>query len=113
MVYGEYIHTSRFPSYSARRQLRVARSVHEELDISDVVVSIQVADTLLGTMGLVRKSPCSWGCGSPSKWPNFMAFPWGLLTTYLTNWVEFRKVGPFLPLDFLELHMGLTWVSPF
>ena len=40
-------------SDSARRQLRVPRSVHDQLDISDVVVSIQVAKQKLG--GVMKK----------------------------------------------------------
>ena len=32
-----------------------------------------------------RKSSTIGGCGTPSKWPNFMAYKWGLdpITTYL------------------------------
>ena len=28
--------------------------------------------------------PKVWGCGTPSKWPNFMVYKWGLFTTYDT-----------------------------
>ena len=31
-----------------------------------------------------RKSP-NWGCGTPSKWPNFMAYKWGF-PGLLTKW---------------------------
>ena len=26
---------------------------------------------------MVNKSPKGSGCGTPSKWPNFMAYKWG------------------------------------
>ena len=35
---------------------------------------------------MVSKSPKTWGCGTPSKWPNSMAYKWGLILTTGSNW---------------------------
>ena len=45
------------------------------------------------TMVIVSHSPIP-GPGSPSKWPNFMAYKWGLLTNLLRGmilqvWIHF------------------------
>ena len=38
------------------------------------------------TMVIVYKSPKDRGCGTPSKWPNFIAYKWGVILTTYDTW---------------------------
>ena len=44
-----------------------------------VVLAVRELTQTKRTCNLVFVSPSKWGC-VPSKWPNFMAYKWGLLT---------------------------------
>ena len=46
-----------------------------------------------------HKSPKESGCGTPSKWPNFMAYKYGvILITETKSWEPILQVAAFMPL---------------